>query len=254
MWREDRKYAVVTDASRGIGRAITLRFAEGGYDVWAIARSQDDLDDLARSAPGQVHPLAMDVSKPEQVIDGARLIARAGAPHVLVNNAGVTKSARLFDLALEEFEHVMAVNLTAAFLLCRELLPKMAKAKRGRVINIVSTGGAEGFHSGAAYCASKHALLGLTRALAVEFAGKGVTVNAICPGWADTDVPRSLSRSIAKRTERAPDAVADEFRRLNPTRELTATPDVAKLAWFLASSNAEAVTGAVYTLDAGEAA
>jgi NAD(P)-dependent dehydrogenase (short-subunit alcohol dehydrogenase family) len=248
------KCAVVTGASRGIGQAIALRFVQGGYKVWAIARSEEGLEKLARSAGSQIHPLPIDLSQPEQVVAGARLIAQAGAPDVLVNNAGVTKSSPLTELGLEDFERVMAVNLTAAFLLCRELLPTMAEAKRGRVINIASTAAVKGFKYGAAYCSSKHALVGLTRALAIEFAGQGVTINAICPGWIDTDMLRNLSRSVAEANQRAPEAVLEAFRRLNPMQKFIALHDVAELAWFLASPHAATVTGSVYMMDAGETA
>ena len=248
------KCAVVTGASRGIGQAIALRFVQGGYRVWAIARSEEGLDKLARSAGSQIRPLPIDLSQPDQVIAGARLIAQGGAPDVLVNNAGVTKSSPLTELGLEDFERVMAVNLTAAFLLCRELVPTMAEAKRGRVINIASTAAVKGFKYGAAYCTSKHALVGLTRALAIEFAGQGVTVNAICPGWIDTDMLRDLSRSVAEANQRAPDAVLEAFRRLNPMQKFIALHDVAELAWFLASPHAATVTGSVYMMDGGETA
>jgi len=130
----------------------------------------------------------------------------------------------------------------------------MAEAKRGRVINIASTAGVKGFKFGAAYCTSKHALVGLTRALAIEFAGQGVTINAICPGWIDTDMLRNLSRSIAEESQRAPEAVLEAFRRLNPMQKFIALHDVAELAWFLASPHAATVTGSVYMMDAGETA
>src|SRR5258708_3543954 len=181
-----RRTAVVTGASRGIGRAIAIALAREQYAVWALARSADQLDALCSEAAamnGEVRSLKVDLSDAQQVLQSCALVLKeAGPPWVLVNNAGITLSASLARTRNEDFERLYRVNTLAPFLLCRELIPAMASAGGGRVINVASTAALRGYKYTSAYCASKHALLGLTRALAVEFATKGISLNAGLPG------------------------------------------------------------------------
>ncbi len=250
-------YAIVTGASRGIGRAIALRLAQEGYAVWALARSVDALADLeadAAATTGKVLPLRFDAERPEDVVAAAQSVLNAGVPQVLVNNAGVAPSAPLAKTDLETFVRTLTVNTTAPFLLCRELMPRMAANGGGRVINIASTAGLKGFKYTSAYSASKHALVGLTRSLAVEFAAKGVTVNAICPGWTDTDMLAASAKNIAKATGRTEGEARDALAQLNPMGRLVSPSQVAELCVFLASPAAAIITGACYTMDGGELA
>jgi NAD(P)-dependent dehydrogenase (short-subunit alcohol dehydrogenase family) len=133
-------------------------------------------------------------------------------------------------------------------------MPVMAKAGGGRVINIASTAALKGFKYTSAYCASKHALLGLTRSLAVEYAAKGVTVNALCPGWTDTDMLAQSAENISKSTGRSTEEARDSLAKMNPMGQLIRPEDVARLCLFLASEAASAVTGAAWTIDGGESA
>lgn len=247
-----RKTAVVTGASRGIGKAVALRFAQEGYEVWALARSRADLGALP--GPGRVRPLAVDLEQPDQVLAAAKEVLAEGPVAVLVNNAGIVTSASLPKTTLADYERTMAVNARAPFLLCRELAPAMAAAGGGRIINLASTAALKGFKYTSAYCASKHALLGLTRALAVEFAGKGVTVNAVCPGWTDTDMLAASADAISRATGRTPDEARRTLAQLNPMGRLIQPSEVAELCWFLATPAAAAITGAVLSVDAGETA
>lgn len=251
---EGRKFAVVTGASRGIGRAVTLAFAKAGYDVWALARSMDALQELRGASEGHVRPLRFDAERSDDVLAAAETILRAGTPSVLINNAGIALAAPLKKTSFEEYRRLMMINLDAPFLLCREMMPAMADSGGGRVINIASTAALKGFKYTSAYCASKHGLLGLTRALAVEYALKNVTVNAVCPGWTDTDMLKASADNISKATGRTHEQARDALAQMNPMAKLIHPEDVAQLCLFLASPAARSVTGSVYSMDGGEAA
>jgi NAD(P)-dependent dehydrogenase (short-subunit alcohol dehydrogenase family) len=238
--------AVVTGASRGIGQAIALACVEAGYQVFGLSRS-------APSTPG-VTPVSFDAADPASVEAAAARVLEAGTPFLLVNNAGVALSAPLHKTSLEDHQRLLAVNLTAPFLLCRTLMPAMVKAGGGRVVNVASTAGLKGFRYTATYCASKHALIGLTRALAVEYAARNVTVNAVCPGWTDTDMLAASAANISKATGRTEAEARQVLADMNPMGRLVRPVDVAKLCLFLASDAGQTVTGAVWTMDGGESA
>lgn len=251
---ESRKFAVVTGASRGIGRAVTLAFAKAGYEVWALARSMDALQDVRAAADGHVRPLRFDAERADDVVAAAETVLKAGTPEVLINNAGIALSAPLKKTALEDYRRLMAINLEAPFLLCRAIMPAMAEAGGGRVINIASTAGLKGFKYTSAYCASKHGLVGLTRSLAIEYALKNVTVNAVCPGWTDTDMVKTAADNIAKATGRTHEQAREAMAQMNPMAKLIHPEDVAQLCLFLASPAARAATGAAFSMDGGEIA
>src|ERR1700751_1409399 len=181
--------AVVTGANRGIGKAIALGFLRSGWPVVAMARTVESLEQLRQEAgplSGRVRPMACDLTDPAQLESAAQALADASpVPAVLVNNAGISLSAPLQRTSSADLLRVLQVNAVAPYVLCRALVPRMAEAGGGRVINIGSIASLKGIRYTSAYCASKHALLGLTRALAVEWGKKGVTVNAVCPGWTD---------------------------------------------------------------------
>ena len=252
MGTSDRRMAVVTGASRGIGRAIALAFAREGYEVWALARSREQLQGLQAEAGGAVRLLAVDVASESELLAASRTVLEAGAPAVLVNNAGIALAAPLNKTSTQDFERLMAVNVTAPFILCRELMPAMAAAGGGRVLNIASTAAVKGFRYTSAYCASKHALLGLTRALAVEYGKKNVTVNAVCPGWVETDMLSAATGNISKATGRTEEQSREALASMNAMGRIIQPEEVAALCLFLASDAAAAVTGANYAIDGGE--
>jgi NAD(P)-dependent dehydrogenase (short-subunit alcohol dehydrogenase family) len=232
--------AVVTGASRGIGRAVVKALAKEGYEVGALARAADALEELRRE------------EDEEAVLRACKTILEEGTPRVLVNNAGITVSAPLHKTSTADFQTVMTVNVTAPFLFSRELIPAMAAAGGGRVINIGSIAAVRGARYTSAYCASKHALLGLTRALAVEWARKNVTVNIVNPGWVETDMFTSARAAVARSTGRSEQEAHAALASMNAMGRIIQPEEVAALCVYLTSDAAASITGAALAIDGGE--
>ena len=248
------KQVAITGAGRGIGRSIAERFLAEGWRVWALARQESSVEPLR--SRGDLHFVSFDAAEERSVMAAAlKLTTDAGHLTALVNNAGIAIAAPLHKTTTEEFERTMRVNVSAPFLLMRELSGAMVKAGHGRIVNIASTAAKKGFKYTSAYCASKHALLGLTRSLALELAPKGVTVNAVCPGWTDTDMLQASVDRIAQTTGRSQEEAREALAKLNPMHRAVKPEEVAELVFFLsASAAAAAITGADYTIDGGETA
>jgi len=245
------KSVVVTGAARGIGLAITERFLADGWRVFCLVRSKDALAPLA--GKGDARFVAFDAASIDSVIAAARtVLAETAALDALVNNAGIAVSAPFAKTSTEDFLRMQAINVTAPFLLTRELLPGLLAAK-GRIVNICSTAAKKGFKYTAGYCASKHALLGMTRALAVELASKHITVNAVSPGWTDTDMMKATVDRIASTTGRSASDARATIEGMNPMGRAIQPTEVAELVHFLSTSSAAgSITGADYAIDAGE--
>jgi NAD(P)-dependent dehydrogenase (short-subunit alcohol dehydrogenase family) len=249
------RVALVTGGGRGIGRAIALALARAGADVAVAARTGAELDAVAAEVRGlgrKALAVACDVAERAAVEAAVDQVTGALGPvQVLVNNAGIAASAKFLDTDDALWERHLRVNLTGAFLVTRAALPGMLTARWGRIINIASVAARHGSPYVAAYTASKHGLLGLTRALALEVVTAGVTVNAICPGYVATDLAWASARNIQERTGRAFEEAVRALAAFSPQKRLIEPDEVAALAVFLASEEARGVTAQAWNVDGG---
>ena len=249
------RIALVTGGGRGIGRAIALAFAREGADVAVTARTDAEIEGVAaeiRAVGRKALAVPCDVGERAQVDEAVRRVVDGLGPvEILVNSAGVAVSAKLLDTDDALWERHLRVNLTGAFLVTRAVLRGMLDARWGRIINIASIAGRQGYPYVAAYTASKHGLLGLTRALAQEVVTAGVTVNAICPGYVATELTWASARNIQKRTGRAFDEAVQSLAAYSPQKRLIEPEEVAALAVLLASDDARGVTAQAWNVDGG---
>ncbi|CAH0292205.1 D-beta-hydroxybutyrate dehydrogenase [Massilia sp. Bi118] len=243
------KHAVVTGASRGIGLAIARGLLEQGARVTLMARSAEALDAAARGLGGGVAWQTVDVSDPSSV---EQAFALAGAVDILVNNAGQAVAGPFLRTDTETWQQMLDVNLNGAFHCIQAALPGMLDAGWGRIVNLASTAGLTGYRYVAAYCAAKHGLVGLTRALALELATKGVTVNAVCPGYTDTDIVQDAVANIVRKTGRTEEQARAELASANPQGRLVAPGEVAHAVTMLCFPAAAAMNGQAIAVAGGE--
>jgi len=251
----DGRHALVTGAGRGIGAAIAAALAARGARLTLLGRTRATLEATATQLPPQSvrHLAACDVVD-EQQVSAAVAAARdvQGPIDILVNNAGQARSAPFLKTDLATWRATLDVNLTGVFLCTRACLPDMLASGRGRIVNIASVAGLTGHPYIAAYCASKHGVIGLTRALARELAPKDITVNAVCPGYTDTDMVRQAVANIRAKTGRTEAEAIAALTERNPQRRLVSPAEVAATVLWLCLPGAESVTGQSITLAGGE--
>ncbi len=247
--------AVVTGGSRGIGAAVTRELVAQGCEVLVCARGLDSAEALAAELRGEgarVEATACDVADPAAI---ERLAATAserfGGVDILVNNAGIAPSNPIKSVTLEEWERTFAVNATGVFLCTRAFLPGMREAGWGRVVNIASIAGKVGAPYIAAYTASKHAVVGFTRAVAAEVAAEGVTVNAVCPGYVDTPMTTGSVANIVGMTGLTEEQAYGFMKKASPQGRLMEPEEVAFLAVTLCDPRAHGINGQAIVLDGG---
>ena len=254
--RVERPLALITGASRGIGLAIAAALGRR-CDLLLVGRVASSLAEaektLRSGGTTGVSTQVLDLGDAAAVQQLADRLARAEPPvQVLVNNAGIAPSAPLTGTDDAAWASALAVNLTAPFVLTRALAPRMAKTGWGRIVNVASTSALKGYRYTAAYSASKGGLLALTRAVAAELARTGVTVNAVCPGFTDTDIAADAVRNISEKTGRSAQEARASLERFSPIGRLIEPTEVAELVAYLCSDAAEAITGQALAIDGGE--
>jgi len=249
-------HAAVTGAGSGIGAGCALALARLGAKVTLLGRQRERLDAQAKVIKengGTADVQILDVTDAAAVPSAFEAaVRRLGPIEILVNNAGDAESAPFGKTSLALFERMVRVNLTGAFLSTQAVLPAMLKAKRGRIVNIASTAGLKGYAYVTAYCAAKHGLVGLTRALALETAKTGVTVNAVCPGYTETGLLGQAIAAIVAKTGRTAEAVRTELAANNPMGRLVTPDEVAAAVAYLCLPSSSAITGQSLVVAGGE--
>jgi NAD(P)-dependent dehydrogenase (short-subunit alcohol dehydrogenase family) len=248
---------LITGGGRGIGRAIALAFAREGANVIVAARTTEQVtrvaEEIEQACGARALAVSCDVAEAAAVARMFEEVAQAfgRAPDILVNNAGVAESAPLLKTTDELWHRHLNINLSGTFYCTRAALPQMLTMGWGRIINVASIAGKTGAPYISAYSASKHGVLGLTRSVAMETATRGVTVNAICPGYVETDMTERAIENIQARTGRSDAEARATIEHMSPQNRLVKPEEVAALALLLASEEGRGITGQAINIDGG---
>jgi NAD(P)-dependent dehydrogenase (short-subunit alcohol dehydrogenase family) len=249
------QHALVTGGTRGIGLAIARTLLQHGARVTIVARNPATLQQAtaALQTVGEVHGMVLDVTDAAATVVAFEAAADHFGPiSILVNNAGQAHSAPFMKTDVALLTSMLSVNLLSVLACTQAVLPGMLQAGWGRIINVASTAGLTGYAYASAYCAAKHAVLGLTRALALEVAKKGVTVNAVCPGFTDTDLVQQAVAAIVQKTGRSADEARAELAANNPQGKLIQPDEVAGTVAWLCMATSSAINGQSIPVDGGE--
>ena len=241
------KLALVTGGGRGIGAACARSLAGAGAKVIVCGRSVADLEAIANEIGGTA--MACDIA--DRAATDRMLRELPARVDVLVNNAGVAESASLEKTSDELWDRIIELDATAPFRVTRALVPAMTKAGWGRVINIASNAGVSGYGYSAAYCAAKHAMVGFTRALAVDLARSGVTINALCPGWVHTRMSDEAVARIAAKTGRSAEEARATLEAMSPQKRMIEPDEVAYAALMLCADASRGIHGQTIVIDGG---
>ena len=247
MKQVKHRHVVVTGGASGIGFAIAARFCAAGHKLTLIGRRREKLEQArAKLSPADVGVVSCDLTRPPEV---RVCFEQLGPVDILINNAGAAISAPFLKTERDDWQGMFAINLFAAVNCTEQVLPSMLTHAGGAIINICSTAGLEGYPYVAAYCASKHALLGLTRALAVEYAAKTVSFAAVCPGFTDTEL---LSKSVAKvaaKTGQSAEQIRAQYLKQTAQGRFTTAQEVAELVFDLCAQPAKQLNGKIARID-----
>ena len=246
------KHALVTGGGSGIGAAIAGAFAEAGANVTIIGRRREPLDAVAAGAP-RIAGIVADVTDEAALASAFRQAAEARGPvSIVVANAGMAASAPFARTSLEDFQRIVLANLTGTFLTLREGLKAMHGSGWGRLVAVASVAGLKGYPYVAPYSAAKHGVVGLVRALAMEVAGSGITVNAVCPGYTESPMLEEAVSTIVAKTNRSEDEARKTLLRQNPLNRFIKPEEVAAAALWLCGPQSDAVTGQAISISGGE--
>jgi NAD(P)-dependent dehydrogenase (short-subunit alcohol dehydrogenase family) len=247
------RHALVTGAGRGIGAAIAARLAGEGAKVTLVSRTRSQLEATAVEFGQMAQCVCADVADSQSVLSAFEQATRSfGAVDILINNAGQAQSGPLHRAPEALWHTMLAVNLTGTYHCIRAALPAMFERKFGRVVNVASTAGLRGYPYVAAYCASKHGVIGLTRALALEVAERHVTVNAVCPGYTDTGIVADAVANIQKLTGRSSEQARAALTKTNPQGRLIQPEEVANAVAWLCLPGSESINGQSIAIAGGE--
>lgn len=245
--------ALVTGGGRGIGRAVAERLAREGARVAVAGRTEAELEEVAALLGGGGAALRLDVGDRADIARALPLLReKVGHVDILVNNAGVAESAAYHATPDEVWDRMLAVNVTGAFALCRALIPPMIERGYGRVVNVASNAGLTGYAYSSAYCASKHAMVGMTRAIALEIARSEVTINCVCPGWVETRMTEETLARIEAKTGRPRAEAKRALEAMSPQRRMVQPEEVAAVVAMLVSPEARSVHGQAIPIDGGQ--